>query len=316
MIPFIIAGAVGFGIAKLLEKDTKKYAEGGDVLPKYRVLFVDENGRELDEYFATLTQAKVRFNQYKKDKIETNIEKLIKEKDGDVNYESTEYSYTPDEDEEYADGGKVSAKLKKLKSEMKQIWEEIGEQYSDKKEMLMSAGYDGSEANDLKHEEWKYLGNDVQIKLINDYFAYYEKLAVYVQGVGSIYNGTSMQSAVNKANSYLKNNPKAEIVISDEKYGDTYDLDGYKIDEEYAVGGVAKKRRRSASAQYGRSNTAVDKTRVAKPVGYRFTNAKASELRKDPYAKPTEAQLKKYLGKGIYKENRKRHSDKDRNAKL
>jgi len=31
MIPFIIAGAVGFGIAKLLEKDTKKYAKGGGV---------------------------------------------------------------------------------------------------------------------------------------------------------------------------------------------------------------------------------------------------------------------------------------------
>jgi hypothetical protein len=85
---------------------------------------------------------------------------------------------------------------------------------------------------------------------------------------------------------------------------------------EFKNGGEAKKRRRSASVQYGRSDTAVDKTRVAKPVGYRFTNAKASELRKDPYAKPTEAQVKKYLGKGIYKENRKRHSDKDRNAKL
>jgi len=83
-----------------------------------------------------------------------------------------------------------------------------------------------------------------------------------------------------------------------------------------ADGGLPKKRRRSASVQYGRSDTAVDKTRVAKPVGYRFTNAKASELRKDPYDKPTEAEVKKYLGKGIYKENRKRHSDKDRNAKL
>ena len=30
MIPFLIAGAVGFGIAKLLEEDTKKYADGGE----------------------------------------------------------------------------------------------------------------------------------------------------------------------------------------------------------------------------------------------------------------------------------------------
>ena len=88
------------------------------------------------------------------------------------------------------------------------------------------------------------------------------------------------------------------------------------VNDNYAGGGLPKKRRRSASIQYGRSDTAVDKTRVGKPVGYRFSNAKANQLRKDPYAKPTEAQVKKYLGKGIYKENRKNRSDKDRNAKL
>jgi hypothetical protein len=86
--------------------------------------------------------------------------------------------------------------------------------------------------------------------------------------------------------------------------------------KKYAGGGVAKKRRRSASVQYGRSDRAFDKQLTAKPVGYRFTNAKANQLRKDPYDKPTEAQVKKYLGKGIYKENRKNRSDKDRNAKL
>ena len=89
-----------------------------------------------------------------------------------------------------------------------------------------------------------------------------------------------------------------------------------KDKEKYAGGGVAKKRRRSASVQYGRSNTAVDKTRPAKPVGYRFTDEKATELNKETYDIPTESEVKKYLGKGIYKENRKRHSDKDRNAKL
>jgi len=86
--------------------------------------------------------------------------------------------------------------------------------------------------------------------------------------------------------------------------------------DTYAGGGVAKKRRRSASAQYGRSDRSVDKQLTAKPVGYRFSNAKANQLRKDPFAKPTEAQVKKYLGKGIYKENRRNRSDRDRNAKL
>ena len=224
---------------------------------------------------------------------------------------------TQGDSNEYADGGgKVLAKLKKLKSEMKQIWEETGEQYSDKKEMLMSAGYDGSDANDLKHEEWKNLGNDVQIKLINDYFAYYEQLAVYVQGVGSIYNGTSMQTAVNKAKSYLKNNPKAEIVISDEKYGDTYDLDGYMIDDEYAEGGVTKKRRRSPSVQYGGSDRLIDKQRSAKPVGYRFTDTFAKKKRRVNHAIPKKEEIKQFLGKGIYKESRRNRSDISRKIKL
>jgi len=91
-----------------------------------------------------------------------------------------------------------------------------------------------------------------------------------------------------------------------------------KIDEEdeYAGGGEAKKRRRRANEQIGKTDRSVDKTRVAKPVGYRFTNSLASKLRKDQYAVPTEKQITKYLGKGIYKENRKNRSDRDRIAKL
>jgi hypothetical protein len=85
---------------------------------------------------------------------------------------------------------------------------------------------------------------------------------------------------------------------------------------EYAEGGEAKKRRRRANAQTGRTDRSVDKTRVAKPVGYRFTDSLASKLRKDKYEAPTEKQVKKYIGKGIYKEKRKNRSDKDRTAKL
>ena len=65
---------------------------------------------------------------------------------------------------------------------------------------------------------------------------YYEQLAVYVQGVGSLYNGTSMKKAINIANSYNKKHPNAEIVIVDEKYGDEYDLNGINKDD-YANGG-------------------------------------------------------------------------------
>jgi hypothetical protein len=85
---------------------------------------------------------------------------------------------------------------------------------------------------------------------------------------------------------------------------------------EFKNGGEAKKRRSRANEQIGKTDRSVDKTRVAKPVGYRFTNSLASKLRKDQYAVPTEKQITKYLGKGIYKENRKNRSDRDRTAKL
>jgi hypothetical protein len=85
---------------------------------------------------------------------------------------------------------------------------------------------------------------------------------------------------------------------------------------EFNNGGEAKKRRRRANTQTGRTDRSVDKTRVGKPVGYRFSNSLASKLRKDKYAVPTEKQITKYLGKGIYKENRKNRSDRDKTVKL
>jgi len=88
------------------------------------------------------------------------------------------------------------------------------------------------------------------------------------------------------------------------------------FNQRMAEGGEAKKRRKKANKQTGRTDRSVDKTRVGKPVGYRFSNSLASKLRKDQYAVPTEKQITKYLGKGIYKENRKNRSDRDRTAKL
>ena len=65
---------------------------------------------------------------------------------------------------------------------------------------------------------------------------YYENLAVYVQGKGQIFQGTSMKQAIEKARMYLKKNPNFEVVIVDEKYGDVYDTDRNYINE-YAKGG-------------------------------------------------------------------------------
>jgi len=68
---------------------------------------------------------------------------------------------------------------------------------------------------------------------------YYEQLAVYVQGRGEIYRGTSMKKALKEANDYLAKNPKAEITVVDDKYGDEYDLNG-NLKDEYAKGGRLK----------------------------------------------------------------------------
>jgi hypothetical protein len=125
----------------------------------------------------------------------------------------------------------------------------------------------------------------------------------------------------------------AESMINEKGYSLTYDELYNYVDEKmiegdsdaenllnrinsFKNGGVTKKRRRRANTQIGKTDRSVDKTRVAKPVGYRFTNSLASKLRKDKYAIPTEKQITKYLGKGIYKENRKNKSDRDRIAKL
>jgi hypothetical protein len=68
---------------------------------------------------------------------------------------------------------------------------------------------------------------------------YFEQLKVYVQGVGEIYSGHSMKKATEKAESYLAKNPKAEVAIVDEKYGDEYDLEGNI--KEYKKGGMMAK---------------------------------------------------------------------------
>ena len=61
MIPYIIAGAIGYGIAKLVEKDTKKYAEGGGVGSEMYMLlydFVDEKMIEGDSVAESMINEK------------------------------------------------------------------------------------------------------------------------------------------------------------------------------------------------------------------------------------------------------------------
>ena len=62
----------------------------------------------------------------------------------------------------------------------------------------------------------------------------------------------------------------------------------------------------------------ADKEEKGKRVGYRYTDTLAKRLGVNKYAKPTDAHIEKYLGNGIYFENRKDKSDvspKDKLAK-
>jgi len=52
-----------------------------------------------------------------------------------------------------------------------------------------------------------------------------------------------------------------------------------------------------------------DKGEKAKPVGKRFTDALAKKLHKSPNATPTNKEVDKYLGEGVYDEKRKDKSD-------
>ena len=58
MIPFIIAGAIGYGIAKLLEEDTKKYAGGGmtneDILRSFLTSERQTQTNNLATFYSTL----------------------------------------------------------------------------------------------------------------------------------------------------------------------------------------------------------------------------------------------------------------------
>jgi hypothetical protein len=72
--------------------------------------------------------------------------------------------------------------------------------------------------------------------------------------------------------------------------------------QSYAKGGQTAAQRESYSKR-------GDREVKAKPVGYRFTDALAKRLGKSATTKPTAEQIRKYLGKGIYFENRKDKSD-------
>ena len=83
--------------------------------------------------------------------------------------------------------------------------------------------------------------------------------------------------------------------------------DGY-----YAGGGTTGKKRikrRKVTRQNANYDKKEDGKWIAKPQGHRFTDKLAKRLGKTSYAKPTQEQIEKYRGKGVYSENRQDKSD-------
>jgi len=81
---------------------------------------------------------------------------------------------------------------------------------------------------------------------------------------------------------------------------------------EFGGGGrTGKKRlkRKKVTRQNPNYDKKADSGWVAKPQGHRFTDKLAKRLGKPSYAKPTQEQIEKYRGKGVYSENRQDKSD-------
>jgi|JI10StandDraft_1071094.scaffolds.fasta_scaffold136560_2 hypothetical protein len=75
--------------------------------------------------------------------------------------------------------------------------------------------------------------------------------------------------------------------------------------KKFKTGGKVKQ----GAAQSESYSPKKDKKEKAKPVGKRFTNELAEELGKSKNATPTKAEVKEYLGNGVYDEKRKDKSD-------
>jgi hypothetical protein len=267
MLPYLIAGAIGFGIGKLFEEGGETFGRGGmtneDILRSFLTSNRETQTNNLSTYY----------NQYDDFLLLRNYSTLIAIRKGnDVRITNIKYSKT------------TSAITNRLKA----LAEEMGYNVS-----YVSKFEGGGEVQDELYD----LVSDFDS---NEYEAFCYEFDIDIDDANQMTDFISQLS-----------DEDAKNIINQIENGYFSDSE-----DEYAGGGGVKKRKRRANEQIGKTDRSVDKTRVGKPVGYRFSNSLASKLRKDKYAVPTEKQITKYLGKGIYKENRRNRSDRDKTVKL
>lgn len=200
------------------------YAKGGKTKSKkfeFQVMFYDGSGDLIDsEYYVDDPSDKEVIQLAKK--LDAKTGQLYRDK-----YESGEYmELVADYDfiDEYAKGGKVKSK--------KWIQDALGGDEGSLRRTAKRKGLLKGDENlsmtDLKKLQ-KMGGKTAKrahlaetLRKFDDggMTDYYEDLRVYVQGVGTIYKGNSLSEATDVFDEYYANNPHAEMVMVDEKYGD------------------------------------------------------------------------------------------------
>jgi hypothetical protein len=119
----------------------------------------------------------------------------------------------------------------------------------------------------------------------------------------------------NEAQEYSKKLSKKDGEIY--RFGTREKIERFAKEDGYmADGGEFKRGGTFGGRQYDPYNEPADKARHAKPIGWRFTDAKAKRLKESPYEKPTAEQIEKYRGNGVYFENRQDKSDRTYSRKL
>lgn len=101
--------------------------------------------------------------------------------------------------------------------------------------------------------------------------------------------------------------PREDRKIYYEVRKDKSDHDFYA---KFKKGGVSQSGR-----QYPTYSEDMDGQKIAKPVGYRYTDRLAKRLGVNPHSKPTSAHIEKYLGRGVYTERRQDKTDVKPSAK-
>jgi len=130
--------------------------------------------------------------------------------------------------------------------------------------------------------------------------------------VGWRFKGNNYNEPSERVINREKNKSREDRNIYFETRKDKSDHDFYAKLEDggtMGAGSFAKGGATFGGRQYDPYNKDMDGQKQGKPIGYRFTDSLAKRLGRNAHSKPTNAEVEKYLGRGVYFENRQDKSD-------